>query len=237
MRAIIAAFFSVAAAVSAAAQDFPKQSLRIIVPFPPGGAVDILSRAIAPKLQEAFKQSVIIENRAGNAGVIGMQAVARAAPDGHTLGIGTLSSLAIGPALSKNMGYDARKDFSLVAMMTEVHIVMVTSPSLPGNSLGDLVDWAKKNPTKMNYSSNGAGSSGHIVGELLKRKFGFEAAHVPQGGDTPIINSLMGDHVQLGIIAAPPTEPFVRDKKIKAVAVTSARRSPVLPEEIGRAHV
>jgi tripartite-type tricarboxylate transporter receptor subunit TctC len=161
MRGIIAAFFSVAAAVSAAAQDFPKQSLRIIVPFPPGGAVDILSRAIAPKLQEAFKQSVIIENRAGNAGVIGMQAVARAAPDGHTLGIGTLSSLAIGPALSKNMGYDARKDFSLVAMMTGAH------------RHGDVAEPARQQPRR----ARGLGEEESDEDELLVERRGLLRTH------------------------------------------------------------
>ena len=214
----------------AVAQTFPSQPVRIIVTFPPGGATDVLSRAIGQKLSETFRQGVVIENRPGGAGNIGMTAVARATPDGHTLGVGTLSSLAINPAASKNMAYDARKDFAPVSMMTEVHIVMAVPAAFPADNLTEFVEYAKKNPAKMNYSSNGPGSSGHMVGELLKRKFGFEMAHVPQGGDSPILNSLIGEHIQLGILAAPPTAEFVKAGKIKVIAATSAARSPVLPQ-------
>jgi tripartite-type tricarboxylate transporter receptor subunit TctC len=232
MRRLIAATVC-ALALSAAstpphAQTYPTQPIRIVVSFPAGGATDMITRAVAQVLSENLKQSIFIENRPGGAGIAGMMSVVRATPDGHTLGVGTLSNLALNPALAKTP-YDARKDFAPIALMTEVHIVMATPASLPVNNLEELIAWAKKNPDKMNFSSNGPGSSGHIVGELLKRKYGFEAAHVPYGGDAPILNALMGGHIQLGILAAPPAAEFVKTGRIKAIAVTSATRSPALP--------
>lgn len=212
------------------AQSFPGQPVKIIVTFPAGGAADMLARAIGQKLGENLKQGIVIENRPGGAGNTGMSAVARATPDGYTLGVGTLSSLAINPALSKNMAYDARKDFTAIAMMTELHIVLAVPADLPVSNLAEYVAYAKKNPEKMNYSSNGPGSSGHIIGELMKRKFGFEAAHVPYGGDAPILNALMGNHIQAGILAAPAAAEFIKAGKVRAIAVTSAKRSPVLPD-------
>lgn len=216
-------------APASVAQTFPSQSMKIIVAFPPGGATDMVTRAVGMKLADSLKQSVVIENRPGGAGHIGMGALARAPADGHTLGVGTLSNLAINPALSKSAPYDARKDFAPIALMTEVHIVMCVPASLPVDSLAGLVEWAKKNPTKMNFASNGPGSSGHMVGEVLKRKFGFEMEHVPSGGDAPILNALMGGHIQLGILAAPPAAEFVKAGTVKAIAITSTRRSPALP--------
>ena len=234
MRSLIAGFCAFAAVVFAAppapAQTYPAQPIKIIVTFPAGGAADMLARAIGQKLGENLKQGVVIENRPGGAGNIGMTAVARATPDGYTLGVGTLSSLAINPVLSKNMAYDARKDFAPLAMMTELHIVLPVPADLPVNNLSEYVAYAKKNPDRMNYSSNGPGSSGHIIGELMKRKFGFEAAHVPYGGDAPILNALMGNHIQAGILAAPAAAEFVKAGRVKAIAVTSAKRSPVLPD-------
>lgn len=211
------------------AQTFPTQTMKIIVAFPAGGATDMVTRAVGMKLAESLKQSVVIENRPGGSGHIGMTALARAPADGHTLGVGTLSNLAINPALSKNAPYDARKDFAPIALMTEVHIVMCVPASLPFDSLAGMIEWAKANPEKMNFASNGPGSSGHIVGEVLKRKFGFEMAHVPSGGDAPILNALIGGHIQLGILAAPPAAEFVKAGKVKAIAIASTRRSPALP--------
>ena len=214
----------------AQAQTFPTQPVKLIVTFAPGGTTDVLARAVAQKMSENLKESVIVENRAGAAGNLGMGVLGRAAPDGHTIGIGTLSTLAISPAASKTVPYNARKDFAPVAMMTEVPVILAIPAEFPANNLAEFIDYAKKNPAKVNFSSNGAGSSTHMAGELLKRKFGFEMAHVPQGGDAPILNSLMGGHVQLGIIAAPPAVEFAKAGKIKVLAIISAKRNAALPD-------
>jgi len=211
------------------AQTFPSKGIKIIVAFPAGGATDMVARSVGMNLAENLKQSVVIENRPGGSGHIGMTALARAPADGYTLGVATVSNLAINPAISKNVPYDARKDFAPIALMTEVHIVLCIPGTLPVDSLAGLIEWAKQNPTKMNFASNGPGSSGHIIGEVLKRKFGFEMAHVPSGGDAPILNALMGGHIQLGILAAPPAAEFVKAGTVKAIAIASTRRSPVLP--------
>lgn len=214
----------------AQAQTFPTQPIKLIVTFAPGGTTDVLARAVAQKMSENLKESVVVENRAGAAGNLGMGVLARAAPDGHTIGIGTLSTLAISPAASKTVPYNARKDFAAVAMMTEVPIVLAVPAESPAKTLAEFVDYARKNPDKVNFSTNGAGSSSHMAGELLKRKYGIEMAHVPQGGDAPILNSLMGGHIQLGIIAAPPAAEFAKAGKIRVLAVISAKRNAAMPD-------
>ncbi len=224
------ALAAMASGAPAQAQTFPSQPVKLIVTFAPGGTTDVLARAVAQKMSENLKESVVVDNRPGAAGNLGMGVLARAAPDGHTIAIGTLSTLAISPAASKNMPYNARRDFAPVAMMTEVPVVLAVPADFPANNLAEFVDYAKKNPTKMNFSSNGAGSSTHMAGELLKRKYGFEMAHVPQGGDAPILNSLMGGHIQLGIIAAPPAVEFAKAGKIKLLAIISAKRNAALPD-------
>jgi tripartite-type tricarboxylate transporter receptor subunit TctC len=212
------------------AQAWPRQPIKIIVTFPPGGAADMLTRAIGAKMAENMGQSVVIENRPGAAGNVGITAVARAPADGYTLGVGTLSTLAINPALSQSLPFDARKDFIPIAKMTELPIVLATPMELPATDLAGLIDYARKNPDKMNYSTNGPGSSGHLVGELINRKFGIKSAHVPYGGDAPILNALMGQHIQLGILSAPAATEFMRSGKVRILAVTSPQRLPTLQD-------
>ena len=212
------------------AQAWPRQPIKIIVTFPPGGAADMLTRAIGAKMAENMGQSVVIENRPGAAGNVGITAVARAPADGYTLGVGTLSTLAINPALSQSLPFDARKDFIPIAKMTELPIVLATPMELPATDLAGLIDYARKNPDKMNYSTNGPGSSGHLVGELINRKFGVKAAHVPYGGDAPILNALMGQHIQLGILSAPAATEFMRGGKVRILATASPQRVPTLQE-------
>ncbi len=214
----------------AAAQTWPQQTIKIVVPFPPGGAADLLSRSVGQKISESLGQTVIVENRAGVAGSVGTSALTHARPDGYTIGMGSLSTMALNPAMSKAPLYDPRKDIAPVAMLTELPLLMGTPPSLGGKDVAGLAAWAKANPGKMNYSSNGVGSSGHILGEMLKRKFGFEAAHAPYGGDVPIVNALIGEQIQLGLLAIPAAAEFVKAGKIGAAATTGPRRSPILPD-------
>ena len=214
----------------AAAQSWPLQTIKIIVPFPPGGAADLLSRSVGQKVAESLGQSVVVENRAGVAGSVGASVLAHARPDGYTIGMGSLSTMALNPAMAKTPLYDPRKDFAPVAMLTELPLLMGTPPSLKDKDVAGLAAWAKGNPGKMNYSSNGVGSSGHILGEMLKRAFGYEAAHAPYGGDVPIINALMGEQIQLGLLAIPAAAEFVKAGKIGAAATTGPKRSPILPD-------
>lgn len=211
------------------AQAYPKSPVRIIVTFPPGGAADTLARAIARSMSESLGQSVIIENRPGAAGNVGMSVVAHAQGDGYTLGVGTLSTLAINPALAKAPSYDARKDLIPVAMMTELPNVLAISAQSPFKDFAGLIDFARANPDKMNYATNGPGSSSHIVAELMKRKLGFEAVHVPYGGDAPILSALLGQQIFLGILAPPATAEFVKSGKIIAPAISGPRRISSLP--------
>ena len=230
--ALACAFAGLALAVTspALAQNWPRQAVKIVVTFPPGGAADMLSRAIAAKMADNMGQSVVIENRPGAAGNVGITVVARAAADGYTLGVGTLSTLAINPALSQSLPFDARKDFIPIAKMTDLPIVLATPARLPTNDFAELIDYARKNPDKMNYSTNGPGSSGHLVGELINKKFDIKAVHVPYGGDSPILNALMGEQIQLGILSAPAAAEFMRAGKIKILAIASPQRLSTLPD-------
>jgi tripartite-type tricarboxylate transporter receptor subunit TctC len=231
MRAIIAAIaLAIGLATPAGAQTFPSSTIKFVVGFPPGGAADILARGVAQKMSESLGQSVIVENRAGVAGTVGAAVIAHAAPDGYTIGMGTLSSLALNPFMSKAPPYDPRSAFAPIAMLTDLPILLATPASLPPNSFAELVDYAKKAGGKFNFSSNGVGSSGHILGEMMKRKFGFEASHVPYGGDVPILNALMGDQIQLGLLAIPAAAEFIKAGRVKAVAVSGRTRSPIIPD-------
>ena len=198
--------------------------------LPAGGAADLLARALAQKMGASHQQSVIVENRAGVAGSVGAAFVAHATGDGYTLGVGTLSTLVLNPTMSRKPLYDPVKDFIPIAMLTELPILMATPAELPAKDFAGLIDYARKNPDRMNYSSNGVGSIGHILGETMKRKFGFKASHVPYGGDVPIINALMGQQVQLGLLAIPAAAEFIKTGRIKAPAITGAKRSPIIPD-------
>jgi len=232
MRALILALGLLAIFASrspAAAQNYPRQTIKFIVPFPPGGAADLLSRVIAQKLSQSLGQSVIIENRAGVAGSVGAAVLSHAAGDGYTIGLGSLSTLALNPFVSKSPLYDPRKDFTPIARLTELPVLMAVSTDMP-ESFDGVIDYARKNPDKTNYSTNGVGSSTHILAEMIQRKFGFKASHVPYGGDVPIINALIGRQVQIGLLAIPAAVEFIKAGKIRAIMTASVKRSPILPD-------
>ena len=233
MRSVFAAFCAVIllafAATPATAQAWPKGPVRLIVPAAPGGPTDLLARAIAQKLSEDLGQSFIVDNRPGAAAQVGSAMVARAASDGYTLGVGTLATLALAPFLARTPVYDPRRDFTPVAMLTQLPQLMATPAQLPGG-FEAFIDFARRHRDAMNYSTNGVGSTGHILGEMVLRKFGLQAAHVPYGGDVPILNALMGEQVQLGILAIPAAAEFIKAGRINALAMTGARRSPILPD-------
>ncbi len=218
------------AAGTAQAQSFPSKPIRIIVPFGPGGAADSLPRLIAPKLTEAWGQPVIIENRTGAAGNIGMEAGARAAPDGYTLTSAPVGNLAINPQIYSKMPYDVFKDFTPISLIGSVHNVLVVHPSVPGDNLNAFIKYAKGNPGKVHYGSGGVGSQAHMGGELLKAVASIDIVHVAYKGVGDSMKDLLGGQLALVCAQLPTAAPLVKAGKLKALGVASAKRSPLLPE-------
>ena len=222
------------AAVHAA---FPEKPIRIIVPFATGGGNDLIARTIAPKLGELLGQPVLVENKPGAAGNIGSSEVARAAPDGHTLLLAT-NTIVINPSLYASVGFDVMKDLVPAGLIADVQFVLVVHPSVPVVRMDDLVALAKKSSGQLYYASPGAGTPQHLAAELFNMMAGVSLAHIPYKGTGPAINDIVGGHVQLGFATLPPVRPFINTGRLKALAVSGARRSPLLPnlatiEELG----
>ncbi|MEO8675947.1 MAG: tripartite tricarboxylate transporter substrate binding protein [Casimicrobiaceae bacterium] len=218
------------AAIVASAQTYPAKPIRLVVPFPPGGATDILARDVAQKLTEAWGQQVIVDNRPGAGGNIGSELVAKAAPDGYTLEMGTVGTHAINASLYAKMPYDHVKDFAPVILVAGVPNVLVVNPALPANSVAELIAYAKANPGKLNFASSGNGTSIHLSGELFKFMAGVQMTHVPYKGSAPALQDLLGGQVQLMFDNLPPSLPQIKAGKLRALAVTSLTRAPALPD-------
>ena len=217
-------------ATAASAQTYPTKPIRLVVPFPPGGATDILARDVAQKLTEAWGQQVIVDNRPGAGGNIGSELVAKAAPDGYTLEMGTVGTHAINASLYAKMPYDHVKDFAPVILVAGVPNVLVVNPALPANSVAELIAYAKANPGKLNFASSGNGTSIHLSGELFKFMAGVQMTHVPYKGSAPALQDLIGGQVQLMFDNLPPSLPQIKAGKLRALAVTSLARAPALPD-------
>lgn len=225
---ISAAVLSVAMPVIA--QTYPSHPMRMIVPFAPGGPTDILARAIGQKLTESWGQPVVIENRPGASGNIGAEAVAKAAPDGHTLLLATAGILTINPSLFSRLPFDAQRDFSPITLAASVMNVLVVHPSLPVNSVKDLIRFAAARPGQLTYASAGNGSASHLAMELFKQMAHVEITHIPYKGATPGVTDLLGGHVHMMLIGLPAALPQARAGKLKALGVSSPRRSPIAPD-------
>ena len=228
-RWALGALFAVVATV-ASAQSYPNQTIRLVVPFPAAGTTDILARAAAQKLTEAFGQSVVVDNRPGAAGNIGSDLVAKSAPDGYTLLMGTVGTHAINPSLYSKMPYDHVKDFVPVVLVAGVPNVLVVNPALPVNSVADLIKLAKDKPGQINFASSGSGTSIHLSGELFKTMAGVDITHVPYKGSSPALVDLIGGQVQIMFDNLPSALPQIKAGKLRAIAVTSLKRAPVLPD-------
>jgi len=209
----------------AAAQEFPKGPVRIIVPFPPGGPTDIMARMVSQKLQEIWGQSVLVDYRAGAGTLIGVTAVAKAAADGATLGI-VNAAYTINPVLRKTMPYDTLKDLAGVTQLVATHLVIVANPNAPFNTVPELVAYAKRNPGKLSFASPGTGGTSHLAGELLNRTAGIDMLHVPYKGSVPAQTDVMGGRVPLMIDATSSALPFVNAGRLKLIATTGPRRLP-----------
>ena len=220
---------TLAAALPALAE-FPDRPIRIIVPYPPGGTSDLLARAVAPRLGERLKQTVVIENRAGAGGVIGSQVVAKSPADGYTLLLGTIASHGILPVLQKPAPYDAVKDFAPVTLVASTPNVLVANPSAPVRNLAELLALARAKPGSVNFGSTSLGGSPHMSGELLKTMAQVDIVHVPYKGGGPMLIDLMGGQIPFGFDNLPSSMNHIRSGKIRALAVTTAKRWPGAPE-------
>ena len=218
-----------AAAGMAHAQVYPHKPVRMIVPFAPGGGTDIVARAIALRVGESLRQPFVVENRTGANGNIGMELAAKAQPDGYTLSF-TSSALAINPSLYKKLGYDPVKDFAPVTLATLIPFILVTHPSVPVSSVRELITYATARPRQLSYASSGTGNATHLSMALFERMARLELVHVPYKGTGQGIIDVMGGHVQLMFGAIPSTMPQVRAGKLKLLAVSTAKRSTVLPD-------
>jgi tripartite-type tricarboxylate transporter receptor subunit TctC len=217
-------------ALGAFAQSYPNRPIRLVVPFPAAGTTDILARAAAQKLTESLGQAVVVDNRPGAGGNIGSDLVAKSAPDGYTLLMGTVGTHAINPSLYSKMPYDHVKDFVPVVLVAGVPNVLVVNPALPVNSVADLIKLAKDKPGTINFASSGSGTSIHLSGELFKTMAGVDMTHVPYKGSSPALTDLIGGQVQVMFDNLPSALPQIKGGKLRAIAVTSLKRAPALPD-------
>ena len=211
------------------AQAWPTRPIKLVVPFPPGGATDIVGRVIADKLTPLLGQPVVVDNRAGAGGAAGSDVAAKSAPDGNTFLLGTSSTHAVAPALYPKLGYDPVKDFAPVVLVGTATILVATHPSLPARTVPELIAYAKANPGKIAYGSTGNGSISHLTAEYFKSATGVDMQHIPYKGDAPLINDLLAGRVQVAFGTAVSFLEHVKAGKLHALAVTDARPSPIAP--------
>ena len=212
------------------AQSFPTRPVHLVVGFPAGGPADIFGRSFAQALSAGLTQPVVVENKSGVGGVLGIDMVAKAAPDGYTLGFNNQGSVAMAPYALSKMPFNPNTDLALITTVVRVPEVVVVNPSLPVASLAELIAYAKANPGKINFGSAGAGGITHLACELLKSEAKIDVVHVPYKGAAPAVADLLGGQVQMGIFDVPVVLPHIKSGKFKALAVTSAKRAPPLPE-------
>jgi len=224
------AALALAAAGAAVAQPYPSKPVRLIVPFPPGGAVDFYARVVQQPLSDALGTQVVIENKAGASGMVGIDAVAKAPPDGYTLGLGNIASLAINAGIYDKMPYDPSKDLAPITHTIDVNYALVVHPSIAARTVGELVAYAKANPGKLAYGSAGSGSLPHLAMESFKAATGTDIVHVPYKGGGPMVTDLLGGQVQVVIADQANLMPHVKSGKLRAIAVASPKRSPNYPE-------
>src|SRR6266581_2207455 len=228
-RAALAALLTVCVS-GAWAQAYPTKPIRLVVPFPAGGTTDILAREVGQRLSMTLGQPVVIDNRPGAAGNIGAELVARSAPDGYTLLMGTVGTHAINASLYAKMPYDHVKDFAPVILVAGVPNVLVVNPEVPVKTVPELIAYAKANPGKLNFASSGSGTSIHLSGELFKTMTGVQMTHVPYKGSAPALTDLIGGQVQLMFDNLPSSLTFIKAGKLRALAVTSTTRAAALPD-------
>jgi tripartite-type tricarboxylate transporter receptor subunit TctC len=229
MRALAIAMTAFALATMAGAQSFPSKPIRLISPYAAGGANDIVCRVIAEKLSEVMGQTVLVDNKPGAGSMVGSNILVKAPADGYTIMMADIAHGA-NPALRKTMPYDTLKDFAPVVLVAELPTVLLVNPSLPASSIAELVAYAKRNPGKLNYSSSGFGSTNHLAAEVFKDELGLDIVHVPYQGGGEAMNALLGGQVQMLFITLPASLPHIKAGKVRALALTGARRMDSLPD-------
>ncbi|UDM52156.1 tripartite tricarboxylate transporter substrate binding protein [Cupriavidus sp. MP-37] len=227
VAAVAALTFS--APAGAAAQDWPQRPVSVVVPFPPGGSSDAIARMLTVPLNEKLGQPFVIDNRPGATGAIGATYVKRAPADGYTMMVASIGVYAVNPFLQKNLAYDPAKDFDLLTVAVRAPNVLVANPQFPANTLAELVAYMKKNPGKVSFASSGAGSSDHLTAALFWQKSATDGLHVPYKGGGPAISDLLAGQVDVSFQNVNAVLQHIRAGKLKAMAVTSDKRSPVLP--------
>jgi tripartite-type tricarboxylate transporter receptor subunit TctC len=218
--------------LSAQAQSsgYPDHPITLIVPYAPGGGNDVLARAVAEPMSKTLGQPLVIENHGGAGGSVGTRQVAKAAPDGYTLGLGGTGTLAIDPTLYPNAGYDPRKDFSPIGLIATSPLIILVNQSLPAHNVQELIALAKAQPGKLNYASAGTGSGIHLGTVLFADTAGVDLTHIPYKGSGPALTDLLGGHVQVYFSSLPPAVGLVKEGKLRALGVTSLKRSATFPE-------
>ncbi|HUQ74514.1 MAG TPA: tripartite tricarboxylate transporter substrate binding protein [Burkholderiales bacterium] len=225
------AFWLLALAVtSVQAQTYPAKAIRLVVPFAPGGSSSIVARSIAAEMSKGLGQEMYIENKGGGGGNVAMNDVAHAEPDGYTLIIGHVGSLAMTPFMEKNLGYDVNRDFAAVSLLAKVPNIFVVHESVPAKDLREFVALAKREPGKLNYGSAGNGSAGHLAMEYLKLVSGIDLQHVPYKGTGPNLIDLVAGRTQATSAGTPPLMPHVKSGKLRVIAVGTPKRLPSLPD-------
>ncbi len=227
---LLAAAATLAASPSSFAQAYPAHPIRFIVPYPAGGPLDTVARMLAQKVSESVKQPVIVENKPGAGGNIGADFVAKSAPDGYTILMGAVATHAINPTLYESIPYDAERDFQPVTQVAATPNVLVVNPTLPVTNVREFIAYAKAHPGQLNFGSGSTGSAGHLAGELFKTMAGVEMTHVPYKGAAPAMRDLIGGQIQLMFDNLASSLGQMRAGKVRALAVTTARRTPLAPE-------
>jgi tripartite-type tricarboxylate transporter receptor subunit TctC len=212
------------------AQTFPNRSITLVIPFAPGGSTTIVGRVIADKMSELLGEKVVVDNRPGAGGTVGTKAVAKSDPDGYTIALGYTGTLAIGPSLYKNAGYDPRKDFAPIGLIGNAPNSLVVHPSFPAKTLAELIAYARANPGKVNFGSAGAGTVSHITGEYFAASAGIKLVHIPYKGTGPALTDLLGGHIPMAFAPIPASHTNVSAGLLRALAVTSTARSSLLPD-------
>ncbi len=213
----------------AAAEDFPTKPIKLIVPFPAGGPNDIIARVVGQRMSEITKQPIIIDNRGGQGGVLGTDAVAKAAPDGYTIGIVSASSLVINPTMER-VPYNVSTDFAPVTLVTTVPEMLVVASNVPANNMAELVALAKAQPGKLNFASAGVGGLPHLAGELFKLTANIDIVHIPYRGAAPAINDLLGQQVQMAFLDLPVILPHIKAGSLRPIALGAPERAPTAPD-------
>ena len=234
MRPITATLLSLlvglAASGAALGQGYPNKPVRLIVPFPPGGSTDVLSRVLSQKASEKLGQTLVVENRPGAGGTIGSDFVAKSAPDGYTLLMATGSTHAIAPAMSSKLPYNVERDFAPIGMVANAASVLVVPSTLPVKTLGEFIKLARSKPGQFNFGSSGNGTTSHLSGELFKAQAGLFITHIPYRGTGLVLTDMLSGQVQMLVDSYVTSQPHIRDGKLRALGVTSLQRLPFLPD-------